>query len=1194
MSQAFAKAFIENLAGTATLNPTLLNTLSGVLANQVIVAGDGSVTFGPAFDILAKVFTFISTTASDRPAAGAIAGYDATAVEQAKTAAAADTGTTLPGETVPTTFELTAANDQINEGESNTFTVTASQPVEEDTTVTFNLKIDGETAGLADFNAGAFNPVTVVIPAGQTEATFDVESITNDGTELTETYRVEAVVDGETLSKQVQLLDGAVGAGQTFQLTTGLDIIPGMNGSNGNTVTAGNDTIIGVLDGGAATTLNASDLINGGDGTDTLRVFASDVSITDVSELSNFSNIEILSLSSSGISGSITLDTTAQSGLEQLEVTAASKAVDLDAGTTQDVTVSGAKSNVKIDGGQDVVVNSATAGSNITIGASTQNNGTITVNDSNQGAGNIAVDGGTDVVVNNTNGTGTTTIGANKAATGTVELNTTLESDGAALAGGAISVTGGSSIDVTVDASNIADDSADAGAVAVGAIDVTGDDTTTTVNVTQNLNNQTFTKAATGQVTETASVKFGALKQGDDLTVGGLNFEAAKDLTAEEVAQAFSELTAADTQDAGGSVENGIYTTQLTGWKSAEASGDTVVFTSTTANANVGDLDLATTLTNTSGNSVAPVVATTDGAVGTAAATSANTTVAGKVDVDDNVTASITDVTLDTFGVATLGGGAALDALANLSLSNSAGATTVTSAATTLALNVDNVTNTVDLDGKAATVETLNLTAAGASKFALTSVATKNLNVTADAALNLTGSMLTALENTVVTGAGNVALGDISAASKSLDASAATGNISAIVDGTKATVTTSGGNDAITVNTATQTKDIDLGAGNDTLTYSNATISVPTGAANGGDGIDTVAMTSASAEALDANTNFATAISGFERLAITDALAASADVDLEALGFDYVTLKLGSGGAAILSNLANNGTVAIEAALAGDLTVKVKDAGTGPADELNLVVSGDSTINSAGKVIANDVETFNINANDVFVDNGSGQDLNNAVHNLTVDGDKVSSIVVTGDDLVLITNANVLASVDASAMTGGITYTANASATATTVLGGNGTDKLTALGNNDVLNGGAGNDTLTGANLTQLTGGDGADTFVVNQPSNVNTYSTITDLSSGDVIKFNGADVAFSSSAVQLAATAVFQDYANEAVNLLGADGDDAAWFQFQGDTYIVQSGNTTANDDFVNGSDSIIQITGLVDLSTASYNQTDGTLEIA
>ena len=55
-------------------------------------------------------------------------------------------------------------------------------------------------------------------------------------------------------------------------------------------------------------------------------------------------------------------------------------------------------------------------------------------------------------------------------------------------------------------------------------------------------------------------------------------------------------------------------------------------------------------------------------------------------------------------------------------------------------------------------------------------------------------------------------------------------------------------------------------------------------------------------------------------------------------------------------------------------------------------------------------------------------------------------------------------------------------------------------------------------------------------------------------------------------------------------------WFQFGGNTFIIFNDNQADATDagFENGADGIIQITGLVDLSAASYNQTQGTLEIA
>ncbi len=142
-------------------------------------------------------------------------------------------------------------------------------------------------------------------------------------------------------------------------------------------------------------------------------------------------------------------------------------------------------------------------------------------------------------------------------------------------------------------------------------------------------------------------------------------------------------------------------------------------------------------------------------------------------------------------------------------------------------------------------------------------------------------------------------------------------------------------------------------------------------------------------------------------------------------------------------------------------------------------------------------------------------------------------------------------------------------------------------------------DTLTAnAGLSTLTGGAGRDTFVIQTPStNLNSYATITDASVGDTIKMAvlGADT-FSQSKITLGGTAVFQDYANAAINA----GGDAhvngaiAWFQYNGDTYIVESlHNAVTTHDFQNGSDIVVKLTGLVDLSHTSLSTANGTLLI-
>lgn len=69
------------------------------------------------------------------------------------------------------------------------------------------------------------------------------------------------------------------------------------------------------------------------------------------------------------------------------------------------------------------------------------------------------------------------------------------------------------------------------------------------------------------------------------------------------------------------------------------------------------------------------------------------------------------------------------------------------------------------------------------------------------------------------------------------------------------------------------------------------------------------------------------------------------------------------------------------------------------------------------------------------------------------------------------------------------------------------------------------------------------------------------------------------------------QAYLTQAIAALGDN--DAGWFQYGGNTYIVQDAGANGNT-FVDGQDVVVMITGLVDLSTASFNTSGATLEIA
>jgi hypothetical protein len=115
-------------------------------------------------------------------------------------------------------------------------------------------------------------------------------------------------------------------------------------------------------------------------------------------------------------------------------------------------------------------------------------------------------------------------------------------------------------------------------------------------------------------VTESASIVFSDLTLGQTMTLAGLTFTAgANGATKEQLATAFSNATAGisaaslNTLHSLDDAHGGTFTSgSASGWTSGSASTDTVVFTSTIANANVDNLTSA-------GTGTAPVITRTQG-----------------------------------------------------------------------------------------------------------------------------------------------------------------------------------------------------------------------------------------------------------------------------------------------------------------------------------------------------------------------------------------------------------------------------------------------------------------------------------------------------------------------------------------------------------------------------------------------------
>jgi len=295
-----------------------------------------------------------------------------------------------------------------------------------------------------------------------------------------------------------------------------------------------------------------------------------------------------------------------------------------------------------------------------------------------------------------------------------------------------------------------------------------------------------------------------------------------------------------------------------------------------------------------------------------------------------------------------------------------------------------------------------------------------------------------------------------------------------------------------------------------------------------------------------------------------------------------------------LDNFISGGTLEIGTAGNG-ATVTVKDAATGTADSLNVLLSSAGTI-AAGTVTAANVESVAITNTDTLLFLGASNNSNT----LTLTADKATSVTVSGNTQLTLTMTGSTAAtkIDGSAMTGAFIVTSVNTTSATTITGGSAADTLTAATGTtaDVLVGGAGNDKLTSnAGLTVLTGGAGDDTFVIKTAStNVNSYATITDATKGDYVQFTdtaGTEV-FNAAKLALGDTAVFQDYANAAIATNTAQGG-ISWFQYGGNTYVVQEAGANTSSSFTNATDFIVKLTGLVDLSTASFDTTDISIRI-
>lgn len=241
-----------------------------------------------------------------------------------------------------------------------------------------------------------------------------------------------------------------------------------------------------------------------------------------------------------------------------------------------------------------------------------------------------------------------------------------------------------------------------------------------------------------------------------------------------------------------------------------------------------------------------------------------------------------TGATKDTLASVTLEkvtGSAAVtsDALTTLNLIDNSGDVTVTAAAGTRVLNLglNKVVGGTITDAEATGLK-IAATGADSSKITLTTVKATTIDFSGDKAVSLNlGAAGNQADNLVITSSNTAGV-----------------TLTGALD-TDVTFTGGAGKDSVIVGATTKT--IDMGAGDDTVEVSVALGT--NGKIVGGDGIDTLKMTSANGATLSATDAFSKTVEGFEKISL-EAVAAAADNTVNLANLDNINYVISAGTAA--------------------------------------------------------------------------------------------------------------------------------------------------------------------------------------------------------------------------------------------------------------------------------------------------------
>jgi Ca2+-binding RTX toxin-like protein len=500
----------------------------------------------------------------------------------------------------------------------------------------------------------------------------------------------------------------------------------------------------------------------------------------------------------------------------------------------------------------------------------------------------------------------------------------------------------------------------------------------------------------------------------------------------------------------------------------------------------------------------------------------------------------------------------------------------------------------------------------------------KNFNITGGVAGDtLAGAQGTATSaDTIVGGTGNDSL----TGNGGLDIlDGGVGNDSITGGASNDSIIGGAGSDAITANAGNDT--INSGDSDDTITMAaNFTFDDRIDGGAQGSGGDTLSVNGGVTDVNFLNTsnieNLTLATAGDNRLGFRAQAAGVTTVTMldtaDTVGASTYTTALAitmSNGADSIATGSGNDTLTF------DSTDEV-----GATDTINFGSGSDTLTNTAVAGVANTLtaDLDNVTGLESLILTGTtGVDVTTVnfaavggaiTNTLTVDA---SSHITAGDQLIM-SNLSNLATVNFNVTGSSVGQnTLQGGAGADTLVGGaandsvianGGNDTFTTGGGTDTINSGAGNDTidlgagadsiLAAVGSDRITGGSGVDTYALSQANTSKfVYTTITDLTFGataaerDILTFDASTNAtaetFTTTALSLGTNATFADYLDAGTVSAGSEGE-LSWFQFSGNTYIVQDNSSNTTFDVANG-DIVVELIGLLDLSVMTVG--NGTL---